>query len=71
MNSDEMRAAAMAAKMGEFITTGTKAEANVWKKRMLSAGIPGLDWPSDWDSLSEEEKEERLNKVIDLGLGAK
>ena len=53
------------AKMGDIIAD-TKEEKNDWKKRMLKAGIPQLDIPDDWDSLSEDEKEKRLNKVIAL-----
>ena len=49
--------------MGEVLCSGTK-EKNDWKKRMLKAGITGLNIPDDWDKLSEEEKELRLNKVI-------
>jgi hypothetical protein len=54
---------AMVAQMGE-IFGDTQKEKNDWKLRMLKAGINGLDIPSDWDSLSEDEKERRLNKVI-------
>ena len=30
--------------------------------------IPGMNFPDDWDSLSEEEKSKRLNKVTKIGL---
>jgi len=53
------------AKMGEVLAT-TKKERIDWKKRMLKAGIPELDIPSDWDKLSDDEKEKRLDKVIDF-----
>jgi len=33
---------------------------------MIKAGMPGIDIPEDWDTLSEEEKETRLNYVINL-----
>lgn len=39
-------------------------ESNDWKQRMLEAGIPGLSIPSDWDELSEDEKQIRLDQVI-------
>ena len=58
-----MKTAALAAKMGEVLTS-TQAESNAWKKRMLTAGIRGLMWPDDWDLLSEDEKQQRLDKVI-------
>jgi len=56
---------AMVAKMGE-IFGDTQKEKNDWKLRMLKAGINGLDIPSDWDTLTEGEKERRLNKVIEF-----
>jgi hypothetical protein len=55
---------AMVAQMGEFFGK-TQKDKNDWKKRMLKAGMPGLDIPEDWDKLSEDEKETRLNKVIE------
>jgi hypothetical protein len=36
-------------------------EKNAWDKKMFAAA--GLDFPYDWDSLSEEEKKSRLDKV--------
>lgn len=48
--------------MGELLTD-SKAKANDWKARMLKAGL-NLEMPSDWDTLSEEEKGRRLDAVI-------
>ena len=56
---------AMVAKMGELFAD-TQKEKNDWKARMLKAGLPGLDIPEDWNNLDEDEKESRLNKVIEL-----
>ena len=44
----------------------TQKENNDWKARMLKAGLEnrGLIMPEDWDSLTEDEKEVRLNKVM-------
>ncbi|MEI6775164.1 MAG: hypothetical protein WCL18_10780 [bacterium] len=56
------------AKLGELFCNTTK-DKNDWKKRMLQAGISGLDIPSNWDTLSETEKEQRLNKVIEYAGG--
>jgi hypothetical protein len=53
----------MVAQMGGLLCSAQK-EKNDWKKRMLLAGLPGLDIPADWDLLSENEKENRLNNVI-------
>lgn len=60
--NDGFRLVASVARLGEVLAD-TQAEKNKWKARMLKAGLP-LDFPSDWESLSEEEKETRLNKVI-------
>ena len=52
----------MVAMFGELLCDNQK-EKNDWKKRMLDAtGL--LDFPEDWDELSEEEKQERLDKAI-------
>lgn len=51
------------AQMGEVLTS-SKKESNDWKERMIKAGLPSLDIPEDWNNLSEDEKEKRLNKVI-------
>lgn len=56
------------AKLGE-IFTNNKVDSNKWKERMLKAGLSGLDFPENFDSLSEEEKEKRLNKVIEFTQG--
>lgn len=58
-------AIAMVAKMGEIFGT-TQAEKNDWKARMIKAGLEGkgLIMPDDWNTLSEDEKEKRLNGVI-------
>jgi hypothetical protein len=53
------------AQMGEVLT-GSKKESNDWKERMIKAGLPQIDIPEDWDTLSEDEKEARLNKVIEF-----
>ena len=57
----------MAAKMIEILG-GTKDTVNNTKKRMLEAtfGKEGLRFPEDWDSLSEEEKEKRLNGALEV-----
>jgi hypothetical protein len=58
--------AAKVAKIGE-VMTNNQAEANAWKKRMLLAVLP-LTFPDDWESLSEDEKQRRLDKTIDFAL---
>lgn len=58
-----MKTVAFTAKLGEMLCQDKK-EKNDWKARMLKAGLPGLELPEDWESLSEDEKEARLNKII-------
>ena len=55
------------AMMGEILCDNKK-DKNDWKARMLKAGLEnkGLQMPEDWDSLDEETKEARLNKVIEV-----
>jgi len=52
-------------KLGEVLCDDQKSK-NDFKVRMLKAGLgdKGLEMPSDWDELSEEEKEKRLNSAI-------
>jgi hypothetical protein len=52
------------AKLGNILCD-TQKDKNDWKTRMLKAGFPDLDIPEDWNTLTEEEKEKRLNHVID------
>lgn len=50
--------------MGEVLQD-TQKEKNDWKKRMIKAGMgEGISIPDDWNELSEDEKEKRLDKVI-------
>lgn len=59
----QMNSTAMVASLGALFGANQK-ESNDWKARMLKAGLPGLDMPEDWDELSEDEKQTRLDKVI-------
>ncbi len=60
-----LRTVGMIAALGD-IFSNTKKESNDWKARMLKAGLgnSGLSMPEDWDTLSEEEKEKRLNGAM-------
>jgi hypothetical protein len=53
--------------MGDLLVD-TQKDKNDWKTRMLKAGFgdKGLIMPDDWDTLSEDVKEERLNNIIKL-----
>lgn len=61
--NDQFKSVAMIASLGAIFGKDQK-ESNDWKQRMLEAGIPGLSIPSDWDELSEDEKQIRLDQVI-------
>lgn len=58
------------ASLGELFCDNKK-DKNDWKLRMLKAGLgnQGLMIPKDWDTLTEEEKEKRLNAVINVAGG--
>lgn len=67
-NADSiMKTTASVMAMGAFFASDKKEE-NDWKVRMLKAGMgdKGLIMPDDWDELTEEEKERRLNSVIEI-----
>jgi hypothetical protein len=53
------------AMMGDILCNNQK-DKNDWKARMLKAGLEGkgLDMPTDWETLSEEEKTKRLDGAI-------
>jgi len=61
----QFRRTAAVAKLGEIFGT-TQKEKNDWKARMLKAGLAnkGLQMPEDWNTLTEEEKQKRLDAVI-------
>jgi len=61
----QIKAVSSLARMGDLLCE-TKKEKNDWKARMIKAGFEGkgLIMPSDWDTLSEDVKEKRLDLVI-------
>lgn len=62
--SSFLKTIAMVARMGDVLTTTPEAR-NDWKERMLKAGLKdNIDMPEDWETLTEEEKETRLNKAL-------
>ena len=65
MSGSGLRTIAMVAKMGDVLGKNKK-ERNDWKTRMIKAGLEkrGLIMPDNWNKLSEEEKQTRLDKVI-------
>ncbi len=64
---NNLKTIAMVMAMGNVLASPDLKSKNDWKTRMLKAGLEnrGLIMPEDWESLSEEDKEARLNKVIE------
>jgi len=62
-----MKTTRMAAMLGSLLTND-QAEANTFKKRMLTAGLgdAGLSFPDDFDQLPEEEKQRRLDGALEI-----
>lgn len=61
-----LKSIGMVAQFGEVFCDNQK-DKNDWKVRMLKAGLGNsLSIPDDWEELSEEEKQKRLDKVIDV-----
>ena len=60
-----LRTIGMIAALGSIMAPNQQA-ANDWKKRMLTAGLEnrGLTMPEDWDALTEDEKQRRLDGAI-------
>lgn len=63
---DNMKTTAMVSSLGD-VFGNTLKEKNDWKLRMIKAGMgDGLHHPDDWESLPEEEKAVRLDKIIEF-----
>ena len=60
-----LKAIGMIAALGSVLGEDQNG-ANDWKARMLRAGLgdAGLSMPDDWDTLSEDEKQRRLDGAI-------
>lgn len=64
--NDDMKTIAMVSSLGDVFGTSEK-ERNDWKLRMIKAGMgDGLQLPDDWNTLPEEEKGVRLDKIIEF-----
>ncbi len=65
--SSMFKSVAMVAALGNFMAD-SKKDKNDWKLRMLKAGLEkkGLSIPPDWGTLTEDEKERRLDSVIKI-----
>lgn len=50
--------------MGNLLCDTDKEKAD-WKKRMIGT-IPGIDFPENFNQLSDEERNNRLDKVLEV-----
>ena len=57
----------VSAMFGIMCNKNEEKTKNKFQKKFFQK-IPGMNFPDDWDSLSEEEKSKRLNKVTKIGL---
>lgn len=75
LNNEESmhKTTSMVSKMFSIMTEkdGNLAKTNAQRKRFYEAGIQGISFPEDWESLPEEEKKLRLDKIDSIGLGKK
>jgi len=64
-SNSSLKTIALVASLGDIFGKNQK-ESNDWKARMLKAGLEGrgLIMPDDWDSLSEETKQARLDDAL-------
>lgn len=60
-----LKMAGLIAMLGNMEHPSDIKKQNTWKKRMLSV-VHGIDFPEDFDSLSEEEKQRRLDGAIKI-----
>ena len=68
----QFRTIGMVSAMGDIIGGKSRVEKNIWKQRMIKAGLgDAIQMPKDWDKLPEDVKEARLNKVTDFLLEKK
>ena len=64
--TEHFKRVAKIAEIGKVFYEGNQKAENDWKIKILKAGLEnkGLIIPNDWDELSEDEKEKRLNGVM-------
>lgn len=67
--NDRLKTASMVSALFGILEPNNLKSQNHWRKRFYKTACPELNFPEDWDSLPEKEKERRLNKVQDFGLG--
>ncbi len=64
---DQLKVVGLASAMFGILSENDK-EAKVKFQKRFYEKVPGLHFPDDWDQLSTEEKEKRLNNVTKVAL---
>ena len=64
---DQLKVGGLASAMFGLLSENDK-EAKVKFQKRFYEKVPGLHFPDDWDQLSTEEKEKRLNNVTKVAL---
>jgi hypothetical protein len=64
---DQLKVVGLASAMFGILSENDK-EAKVKFQKRFYENVPGLHFPDDWDQLSTEEKEKRLNNVTKVAL---
>ena len=64
---DQLKVVGLASAMFGLLSENDK-EAKVKYQKRFYEKVPGLHFPDDWDQLSTEEKEKRLNNVTKVAL---
>ena len=65
---DFLKTVSMVSSMfGVMMQTEYKSKVNAQKKRFFD-NVQGLNFPEDWDTLPEEEKSKRLEKIENFNL---
>lgn len=71
MSNDKLKTVSSVAALFDLMLDKSKPEdreASVKYRKRYFETIPGITFPDDWDQLSLEEKEERLDKAQAFGL---
>jgi len=60
----DLKSLSMIAQMGNVMFADNRKDRTSWKERFVFMAS-GIEKPHDWDLLSLEEKESRLNKALE------
>jgi len=66
-DSSQLKTVSMVSAMFNIMCADDKKTSNKYQKRFLDT-VEGINFPDDWDNLSEVEKSKRLNKAVKVNL---